>query len=74
MVDLIIDGFLHARALMDGGSRINIIVHDTLAKMGISKSGLGHSPTGFHGFVPGTKVQLLGKLDQEVVFGDQENF
>lgn len=59
---------------MDGGIGINILFSDTLAKMGISKSFLCPSPTGFHCFVPGKKVHPLGQISLEVVFGDKDNF
>lgn len=73
MLDSIIDGFRLSRVLMDGGSGVNIIFPDTLAKMEISKSHLRPSPTGFHGFVPGNKVKPLGQISLEVVFRNKEN-
>lgn len=41
--------------------------------MGISKSRLSHSPTGFHRFVPSRAVQPLEQINLEVVFVDYEN-
>lgn len=66
--DLIVGGFRLPKVLMDWGSGINIIFSDTPAKMRISKSHLCPSPIGFHGFVPGKKVQSLGQISLEVVF------
>lgn len=74
VVDPIVDDFCLSRVLMDGGSSINIIFPDMMANMGIPRSHLNHSPTGFHGFVPGRKVQPLGQLDREFFLGDEGNF
>lgn len=74
MVDPIVAGFRLPIVLIDGGSGMNIIFHDNLAKMGISQSRPHPSPTGFHGFVSGGQVHPIGQLDLEVVFVDEENF
>lgn len=74
VVNPFIDGFRLLQVLMDGCSRINIIFPDTSEKMGISKSHLSPSSTGFHGFVLGRKAQPLGRVELEVIFGDEENF
>ncbi|XP_040254727.1 uncharacterized protein [Aegilops tauschii subsp. strangulata] len=39
----------------------------------MSKSLLRPTPTGFHGFVPGMKVQPLGQIYLEVILGAEEN-
>lgn len=74
VVDPIVEGFRLTRVLIDVGSGMNIIFPDTPAKMGISQSRLLPSSTGFHGFVPGGRVNTLGQLNLEVVFGDEKNF
>lgn len=72
VLDPIVDGFRLPRVLMDGSCGVNVIFPDTLAKMGISKSRLSPLPIGFHGFVLGKKVQPLGQISLEVVFGTKK--
>lgn len=59
---------------MDGGSSVNTIFPDNLAKMGISQSRLHPSRIGFHSFLQGYQVHPLKQLDLEVVFADEKNF
>ena len=40
VLDPIIDGFHLTRVLMDGGSSLNLLYHDTVRKMGIDSSRL----------------------------------
>lgn len=63
VVDQIVEGFYAPRVLMDGGSGVNIIFPNTLAKMGISGSLPIPSPTGFHGFMSIGQGHPLGQLD-----------
>lgn len=59
---------------MDGGSGINIMYAGTMRKMGLSLTGLRPSPTHFHGIMLGKKVEPLGQINLEVVFGSEDNF
>ena len=59
---------------MDGGSGLNIIYADTLKAMGIPMSRLSKSNMHFHGIVPGKKVESLGQIALDVVFGGEKNF
>jgi hypothetical protein len=62
------------KVLMDGGSRINVLLASTLNDMGISWSQLMSSTAPFHGFVPGMEAFLIGQIDLSVTFGDLRNF
>ena len=59
---------------MDKGSDINIIFTKTLEEMFIPTSILKTSGTTFHGIVPGKAVFPLGKINLDVIFGNEGNF
>lgn len=59
---------------MEGDSDLNIIFPDTLVKMVISPSDLQPSRVGFHGFVPGRPIRPIGRIELEVIFGNEDNF
>ena len=42
VLDPIIDGYYLTRVLMDGGSGLNLIYHDTIRKMGIDPTKISH--------------------------------
>ena len=58
-----------SRVLVDGGSNINILYRDTVAKLGIRESQLQPSRTVFHGIVPGLACTPIGRVRLDVVFG-----
>jgi hypothetical protein len=62
------------KALMDGGSGINVLYASTLDEMGIPRSALRSSMAPFHGVVPGIEALPLGQIDLPVMFGDVRNF
>ena len=63
-----------SRVLIDGGSNINILYRDTLAKLGIRESQLQPSRMVFHGIVPGLACTPIGRIRLDVVFGSPTNF
>jgi hypothetical protein len=62
------------RVLIDGGSSINILYHDTMEKMGIKESHLHPSKTTFHGIVPRAGCGVMGKVRLDVVFGTKSHY
>lgn len=71
MVDLLVDGILLTKVLMDGRSGLNILYGKTLDAMKIPRSKLKPSDTPFHGIVPGKKAQPLERITLDVTFGPQ---
>ena len=69
-----IGGFNMSKVFMDGGSALNLLFANSMAKMGISKDQLSESDCTFHGIVPTMPVVPLGKITLEVAFGDEYNF
>lgn len=65
---------LFTRTLIDGGSAINVLYHDTMIKLGISESELQPSWTTFHGIMPSFSCPPLGRIRLDVIFGTEENF
>jgi hypothetical protein len=63
-----------SRVLIDGGSSINILYHDTMEKLGIKENQLQPSRTVFHGIVPGLSCSPIGKVRVDVLFGDKIHF
>ena len=53
VLDPIIDGYHLTHVLMDGGSSLNLIYHDTVRRMGIDPSRISQSNTTFEGVIPG---------------------
>ena len=72
--DPIIDGFHLTRALMDGGSSLNLLYQDTVRKMGIDPSRMKPTKTTFKGVIPGVEACCTGSITLEVVFGSPDNF
>ena len=60
IIDPIIVNTRLSKVLMDGGSSLNIIYHETLDLLGIERAQLQPSAGGFHGVVPGKKALPLG--------------
>ena len=63
-----------SRVLIDGGSSINILYHDTMRKLGIRETQLSPSRTTFHGIVPWHSCSPIGRIRLEVKFGTEANF
>ena len=59
---------------MDGGSGLNILYAEALQGMGILMSKLSERNMRFHGIIPGKKVDSLGQITLDVVFGDSLNY
>ena len=74
VLDPIIDGFHLMRVLMDGGSILNLLYHDTAHKMGINPSRIKPTKTTFKGVIPGVVAHCTGSITLEVVFGSPDNF
>jgi hypothetical protein len=60
VVDPVIGNARFSKALMDGGSSLNILYAHTLRLLGIRLDQLRPSTTPFHGVAPGKRVQPLG--------------
>jgi hypothetical protein len=63
-----------SKALMDGGSSLNILYVHTLRLLWIGLDQLRPSTTSFHGVTPGKRVQPLRQIDLPVWFGMPDNF
>jgi hypothetical protein len=59
---------------MDAGSGINLIYARTLKATSISLECLKPTDCSFHGIVPGSANNPLGKIELDVCFGDSGNF
>src|SRR4051812_18610425 len=53
---------LFSRVLTDGGSTINILYRDTLAKLELTERDLECSRSTFHGIVPGLACIPMGRI------------
>jgi hypothetical protein len=69
-----IGGYDIGRVFMDAGSGINLIYARTLKAMSISLECLKPTDCSFHGIVPGSANDPLGKIELDVCFGDSGNF
>ena len=74
VLDPIIDGFHLTRVLMDGGSSLNLLYHDTVRKMGIDPLRIKPTKTTFKGVIPGVEACCTSSITVEVVFGSSDNF
>ena len=74
MVDLIISTKWLTKALMDGGSGLNIMYAETLDTMGIDQSRIQPTEAPFHDIVPRKKVVPLGQIDLPITFGNPTNY
>jgi hypothetical protein len=74
VVDPVIGNARLTKALMDGGSSLNIIYAETLGLLEIDLSTIRAGAALFHGIVPGKRVLPLGQLDLPVCFGTPSNF
>jgi hypothetical protein len=62
-----------SKVLIDNRSSINIMYRDTMHKLGIKENMLEPSKTIFHGIVPGLSCAPMGKIQMDVIFGNQDN-
>ena len=62
-----------SRVLIDNGSSINIMYHDTMVKLGVTKNMLQPSKTTFHGIVPGISCSPMGNIWVDVQFGSKQD-
>ena len=62
VLDPIIDGFHLTRALMDGGSSLNLLYQHTVRKMGINPSRIKPTKTTFKGVIPGVEARCTGSI------------
>src|SRR4051812_9189463 len=69
-----VGGYTLDKVLMDGGSSINILYYETFLGMGLTQKQLQHSHTVFHGIVSSKSAKPIGKIYQEIAFGNAENF
>ena len=74
VIDPIIVNTRLSKALMDGGSSLNIIYHETLDLLGIESAQLQPSARGFHGVVLGKKARPVGRIDLPDCFATTANF
>ena len=74
VLDPIIDGFHLMQVLIDGGSSLNPLYHDTVCKMGIDPSRIKPTKTTFKGVIPSVEDCCSGSIALEVVFGLHDNF
>ncbi|XP_073353871.1 uncharacterized protein [Aegilops tauschii subsp. strangulata] len=63
-----------SRVLIDGGSSINILYHDTMTKLSLKAEDLEPTRTIFHGIVPGLSCSPIGRVRLDVLFGDSSHF
>ena len=68
-----VGGYTLPKTLMDGGSSINILYHETFKQMGLKDSQLQPTSTIFHGIVPGKSARPEGKITLEVAFGESKD-
>ena len=74
VLDPIIDGFHLMRALMDGGSSLNLLYQDSVRNMSIDPSRIKPTKTIFKRVIPGVEACCTGSITLEVVFGSPDNF
>lgn len=73
VVDPTIGGCRLSKVLMYEGFGINIPYANTISLMGIALTALRQSPTQSPGVIPGRKVEPLGQITLEVIFGHTQN-
>jgi hypothetical protein len=74
MVSLIVGTMCLTKALIDGGSSLNILYASTLDKMGIRRSSLRPSKAPFYGVVSRKEAVPLERIQLNVTFGKPDNF
>jgi hypothetical protein len=74
VVNPIIDTKRLTKALINGGSSLNIMYAETLDAMGISRSRIWSTRAPFHNVVEGKQVMPLRQIDLPVTFGTPSNY
>jgi hypothetical protein len=59
--------------LIDRGSSINLLYHNSMEKLGIPAIQLKPTKLTFHGIVPGYSCTPMGRIELEVLFGEKDN-
>jgi hypothetical protein len=62
------------KALMDGGSGLNLMYLDTFDGLGLTRDQLQSNPHSFYGVVPGMQSMPLERVTLPVTFGDASNY
>jgi hypothetical protein len=62
------------KALMDGGSGLNLMYLDTFEGLGLTRYQLQSSPHPFYGVVPGKQSVPLGQITLPVTIGDVSSY
>jgi hypothetical protein len=62
------------KALMDGGSGLNLMYLDTFEGLGLTHDQLQSSPRPFYGVVPGKQSIPLGWVTLPDTFRDESNY
>ena len=62
------------KALMDGGSGLNIMYVETLDAMGIDRSRIRPTRVSFHGIMSGKQAIPIGQIDRPITFGNPSNY
>jgi hypothetical protein len=73
IVDLLVSMTRLTKALMDGGSSLNLMYLDTFDGLGLTRDQLQSSLHPFDGVVPGKQSVLLGWVTMWVTFGNVSN-
>jgi hypothetical protein len=74
IVDPLVGTTRLTKALMDGGSGLNLMYLDTFEGLGLAWDQLKNSPHLFYGVVLGKQYVPLGQITLPVTFGDASNY
>ena len=75
VLDPVVQGSKLTRILIDGGSRLNLILASTLRKMGLNyKSLLTPSKAPFYDIIPRNSSTPIGTVIVPITFGTEQNF
>jgi hypothetical protein len=74
IVDLLVGTTRLTKALVDGGSGINLMYLDTFEGLGLTWNQLQSNPHSFHGVVPRKQFIRLRRVTLSVIFGDASNY
>jgi hypothetical protein len=74
IVDLLVGTTWLTKALMDGGSGLNLMYLDTFEGLGLTRDQLQSSPHPFYDMVLGKQYVPLGWVTLLVTFGDASNY
>jgi hypothetical protein len=63
-----------SHVLTDGGSSINLLYRTSMEKLGIPAIQLKPTKLTFHGIMPGHSCTPMGRIQLEVLFGENDNY